>query len=108
MVSPSPDKVQLHKFFYTFQAFVPTLYLYSGELYPTLGRNVGVGGVTTFARFGSMIAPAIVSLDSVLNDLPLILLAVTSFAQMLLLVPLPETKGTPLPDTLEQAENINK
>lgn len=87
---------------------MPTLYLYSGELYPTLGRNVGVGGVTTFARVGSMVAPFILSLDNYLRDLPLMLIATTSFLQMILLYPLPETKGKALPDTLEEAEQIRK
>ncbi|KAI5639473.1 sugar transporter domain-containing protein [Phthorimaea operculella] len=87
-------------------ASVPTLYLYSGEIYPTLGRNKGLGGVTLFARVGSMMAPFIVTLESVKEDLPLIFLAITSFAQMLLLVPLPETKNQPLPDTIEEAENF--
>ncbi|XP_022122124.2 organic cation transporter protein [Pieris rapae] len=83
---------------------VPALFLYSGELFPTLGRNAGVGGVTTFARIASMVAPGIVSLDEVFADLPLILLAIVSFCQLTLLLPLPETKGLPLPDTLEDAE----
>ncbi|KAJ2951208.1 hypothetical protein O0L34_g5601 [Tuta absoluta] len=87
-------------------ASVPTLYLYSGELYPTLGRNKGVGGVTMFARIGSMMAPFIVMLESFKEDLPLIILAITSFAQILLLVPLPETKHQPLPNTIEDAENF--
>ncbi|XP_026733500.1 organic cation transporter protein-like isoform X2 [Trichoplusia ni] len=85
---------------------IPALYLFSGELFPTLGRNVGVSGVTTFARVASMVAPAIVTLDSFLTDLPLIILTFISFAQMLMLLPLPETKGSPLPDTLEQAEQF--
>ncbi|XP_049872469.1 organic cation transporter protein-like [Pectinophora gossypiella] len=89
-------------------ASVPTLYLYSGELYPTLGRNRGVGWVTIFARLGSMIAPFIVSLDSINQNLPLMLLAVTSFGQIVLLLPLPETKDTPLPDTIEEAERFTK
>lgn len=86
------------------QGSVPALYLYSGEMFPTLGRNAGVGGVTTFARIAAMIAPGVVSLDDYIPDLPLILLAIISFAQMLLIIPLPETKDYPLPDTLEQAE----
>ncbi|CAH2238405.1 jg21110 [Pararge aegeria aegeria] len=87
---------------------VPALYLFSGELFPTIGRNSGVAGVTTFARISAMVAPAIVSLDGVMHDLPLVLLAIMSFGQLALLVPLPETKGQPLPDTLAQAEQFNK
>ncbi|XP_064072374.1 organic cation transporter protein-like [Vanessa tameamea] len=85
---------------------VPALYLYTGELYPTLGRNAGVAGVTTFARIASMVAPAVVSLDDVRPDLPLILLTIVSAAQLVLLAPLPETKDRPLPDTLDQAEQF--
>ncbi|XP_026318869.1 organic cation transporter protein-like isoform X2 [Hyposmocoma kahamanoa] len=94
--------------FASMAASVPTLYLYTGELYPTLGRNVGVGGVTTFARIGSMIAPFVLSLDSTVVNFPLMFIATTTFAQMFLLYPLPETKGKPLPDTLEEAEQIFK
>lgn len=82
------------------------LYLFSGELYPTVGRNAGVGGVTTFARIAAMIAPGIVSLGSVMANLPLILLTITTITQALLIVPLPETKNLPLPDTLEEAERF--
>uniref|UniRef100_A0A2H1VUC5 SFRICE_002150 n=1 Tax=Spodoptera frugiperda TaxID=7108 RepID=A0A2H1VUC5_SPOFR len=85
---------------------IPALYLFSGELFPTLGRNVGVSGVTTFARIASMVAPAVVTLESLFVDLPLIILTVISFAQILMVLPLPETKDAPLPDTLEQAEQF--
>lgn len=40
----------------------PTAYLYSGELFPTVVRNVGVGSGSMCARIGSMIAPFIASL----------------------------------------------
>lgn len=71
-----------------------------------MGRNVGVSGVTTFARIASMVAPAVVGLDSVVPDFPLILLTITSILQIIILLPLPETKGKPLPDTVEQAEKF--
>ncbi|XP_023954336.2 organic cation transporter protein-like [Bicyclus anynana] len=87
---------------------VPALYLFSGELFPTIGRNSGVAGVTTFARIAAMTAPAIVSLDGIMPDLPLVLLALMSFSQLALLVPLPETKDKPLPDTLAQAEHFDE
>ncbi|XP_045769430.1 organic cation transporter protein-like isoform X1 [Maniola jurtina] len=87
---------------------VPALYLFSGELFPTIGRNSGVAGVTTFARIAAMVAPAVVSLDELMPDLPLALLAVMSFGQLALLGPLPETKDQPLPDTLAEAEQFNK
>ncbi|KAL4716199.1 hypothetical protein ACJJTC_013976 [Scirpophaga incertulas] len=88
---------------------VPALFLYSGELFPTLGRNAGVGGVTTFARIAAiMIAPAFVSLNSIIPDLPLMLLTIITFAQLILILPLPETKDYPLPDTIEEAEKVSR
>ncbi|KAJ8716716.1 hypothetical protein PYW07_003343 [Mythimna separata] len=85
---------------------IPALYLFSGELFPTLGRNVGVSGVTTFARIASMVAPIVVSLDSLVVNLPIVLLAVISIAQIFMILPLPETKDSPLPETLEEAERF--
>lgn len=62
--------------------------------------------MTTFARIASMVAPAVVSLDSLLVELPIIILAIISVAQIFIILPLPETKGAPLPETIEEAEKI--
>lgn len=69
---------------------------------------MGVGGVNTFARIGSMLAPIMLTLENLMNGLPMILLTVMSLSQVLLVLPLPETKGCILPDTLEEAENIDE
>lgn len=39
----------------------PALYLYSGELLPTVARNGGMGAASMFARLGSMLAPFILT-----------------------------------------------
>ncbi|EFN87185.1 Organic cation transporter protein, partial [Harpegnathos saltator] len=39
-----------------------TAYLFSGELFPTVVRNIGVGASSMFARLGSIVAPFVVSL----------------------------------------------
>ncbi|CAB3254859.1 unnamed protein product [Arctia plantaginis] len=85
---------------------VPVLYLYSGEIFPTLGRNCGLVGVSTFARVGSMIAPVMLLLEGFLAGFPLLILTIISICQMLMILPLPETKNVNLPDTLEEAEKI--
>lgn len=40
----------------------PTIYLYSGEVFPTVVRNVGVGLGSIAARSGSIIAPYIATM----------------------------------------------
>lgn len=39
----------------------PALYLYAGELLPTVARNGGLGVSSMFARIGSMVAPFVLS-----------------------------------------------
>lgn len=39
----------------------PTVYLYAGELFPTVIRNVAIGLASMIARIGSMIAPFVAS-----------------------------------------------
>lgn len=46
-----------------------TVYLFSGELFPTVVRNIGVGTSSMCARIGSITAPFVVSLVSfVIHD----------------------------------------
>lgn len=40
----------------------PTIYLYSGEVFPTVVRNIGVGLGSISARIGSIIAPYIATM----------------------------------------------
>lgn len=44
----------------------PDVYLFSGELFPTVVRNAGVGSSSMCARIGSMAAPFIAGLVSCL------------------------------------------
>ncbi|GLV31842.1 uncharacterized protein CBL_07602 [Carabus blaptoides fortunei] len=83
---------------------IPALYLFTGELFPTVLRNAGLGATVMCSRIGSMFAPFIISLSTVAPWLPLLVLGSLVFLEAILVLPLPETKDTSLPDTVGDAE----
>ena len=86
----------------------PDVYLYAGELFPTVVRNVGVGTASMVARIGSMIAPFAITLQVIQPWLPPIVFGVIPLIGAVLAMFLPETQGQPLPATLEDGENFGK
>ncbi|EFN89278.1 Organic cation transporter protein [Harpegnathos saltator] len=94
-----------------------TAYLFSGELFPTVVRNIGVGASSMFARLGSIVAPFVVSLiitsdvafqSSIKAWLPLVVFGPLPLIGAALCLLLPETAGCPLPETLQDGEEIGK
>ncbi|KAI9529067.1 hypothetical protein NQZ68_013374 [Dissostichus eleginoides] len=81
-----------------------TVYLYTGELYPTVLRQTGLGFVSTMARVGSMAAPAVLILDEVLPALPSAVYGGAAVLASVFACFLPETLNKPLPDTIEDVE----
>ncbi|XP_070773648.1 solute carrier family 22 member 6 [Enoplosus armatus] len=81
-----------------------TVYLYTGELYPTIIRQTGMGFVSTMARVGSMAAPAVLILDEVLPALPSVVYGGAAVLAGCFACFLPETLNMPLPDTIEDVE----
>uniref|UniRef100_A0A3P8RVC3 Solute carrier family 22 member 6 n=1 Tax=Amphiprion percula TaxID=161767 RepID=A0A3P8RVC3_AMPPE len=81
-----------------------TVYLYTGELYPTIIRQTGMGFVSTFSRVGSMAAPAVLILDEVLPALPSLVYGGAAVLAGCFACFLPETLNMPLPDTIEDVE----
>nr|XP_054586995.1 solute carrier family 22 member 6-A isoform X2 [Nothobranchius furzeri] len=81
-----------------------TVYLYTGELYPTVIRQTGMGFVSTMARVGSMAAPAVLILDEVLPALPSMVYGGAAVLASGFACFLPETLNRPLPDTIEDVE----
>ena len=84
----------------------PTVYLFGGELFPTVVRNVGVGLASVCARIGSMVAPFIVGLST--YWLPPIIFGIMPILGAAAAFMLPETLEQPLPETIEDAELFGK
>ncbi|KAL4716177.1 hypothetical protein ACJJTC_013954 [Scirpophaga incertulas] len=81
-----------------------TVYLYAGELFPTVVRNSGVGLSSTVARIGSMVAPFVATLSETSPWLPPLTFGIIPLIGAGLCIILPDTRGKKLPDTLEEGE----
>ncbi|KAL0822022.1 hypothetical protein ABMA28_005399 [Loxostege sticticalis] len=77
---------------------------YSMELFPTSARGAMIGLCSLAARLGGMLAPLTPILNSVSVILPTICFGVSAVVTGLLIILTPETKGTPLMDTIEQVK----
>ncbi|XP_076078180.1 organic cation transporter protein-like [Mytilus galloprovincialis] len=82
------------------------LFLYSGEIFPTVIRNSALGIGTFFARAGGMAAPYIVNMvmhveGDLGKTLPMVIFGVSSVIAGLLSFYLPETRYKDLPESIE-------
>ncbi|CAH1781636.1 unnamed protein product [Owenia fusiformis] len=80
------------------------VYLYAGELFPTVVRTIGIGSGSSVGRLGGLITPQLPLLGEIWYGLPYIVLGIVPVVVGVLVLCLPETKGQRLPDTLEEAE----
>ncbi|KAM6475147.1 organic cation/carnitine transporter 2-like [Liasis olivaceus] len=78
------------------------VYVYTAELYPTVVRNMGVGASSMASRIGSILSPYFVYLGAYDRFLPYILMGSLTVLSGILTLFLPESYGTPLPETIEQ------
>ncbi|KAL7861458.1 hypothetical protein SRHO_G00128990 [Serrasalmus rhombeus] len=81
-----------------------TLVLYSSELYPTVIRQNGMGYNSFLGRMGVALAPMIILLDEVWGHLSQVILCAIALITALVAYQLPETRGTCLPETIEDIE----
>ncbi|XP_061461715.1 solute carrier family 22 member 6-A-like [Rhineura floridana] len=81
------------------------IYLYTGELYPTVLRQTGMGLTNTMARLGGMVAPVAKMSSEYVPFLPHIIYGVAPIVSGIAALFLPETRNVPLPETIGQVEN---
>ena len=79
------------------------VFVYTAEMFPTPIRNSAVGLCSTVARIGALSAPVIAGLDSVWAPLPFLIMGGAATLVGCLSCLLPETRGTQLPETIEEA-----
>ncbi|CAN8177765.1 unnamed protein product [Coccothraustes coccothraustes] len=80
------------------------VFLYTGELYPTVIRQTGMGLGGTMARVGSMVAPLVRMLADVTPVLPLVIYGAAPIVSAIATCFLPETRHAPLPETVKDVE----
>uniref|UniRef100_A0A7N4PUG4 Major facilitator superfamily (MFS) profile domain-containing protein n=1 Tax=Sarcophilus harrisii TaxID=9305 RepID=A0A7N4PUG4_SARHA len=81
------------------------VYLYTGELYPTAIRQTGLGGGSTMARVGGIVAPLVKLTGEQMPLVPPIIYGSIPVLSGLVALGLPETRNRPLKDTVEEVEN---
>ncbi|XP_077185172.1 solute carrier family 22 member 6-A-like [Paroedura picta] len=83
------------------------VFLYTGELYPTVIRQTGMGFGNTMARIGGIVAPLVRMTSEYSPSLPLVIYGTAPIVSGIAACFLPETRNVPLPDIVEDVESQN-
>ncbi|XP_067328516.1 solute carrier family 22 member 6-A-like [Anolis sagrei] len=83
------------------------VFLYTGELYPTVIRSTGMGFGNTMARIGGIVAPLVRMGSEYSSTLPLLIYGTAPIVSGIAACFLPETLNVPLPDTINDVESQN-
>lgn len=83
------------------------MYIFTGELFPTICRGTTFGICGFWSRVGSLIAPQIIALTEVVNPglVMIVLAAVLACAGGLMFL-LPETLKIQIPNTMQDVEEL--
>ncbi|CAH1241763.1 SLC22A5 [Branchiostoma lanceolatum] len=85
-----------------------TIYVFATEIFPTVVRNVGIGASSMCARIGAIVAPFVFLLHDVWSPLPYLTSGTFALVAAGLVLLLPETLGTKLPQSLAESENFTR
>ncbi|XP_047989458.1 organic cation transporter protein-like [Leguminivora glycinivorella] len=91
---------------FSIAAVFTSLYLYTSELYPTRHRHSFLGYSSMMGRIGSIISPLTPPLTVYWSGIPTVLFGAMAVVSAVLVLSQPETLGTKLPDTIEDAELV--
>lgn len=83
------------------------IYLYTSEVFPTVLRNSALGFASMCARIGGFIAPFVVDLNAA-PWVSMLIFSAVSFLAGFMCLPLRETKGTVLLNTVDEMEKCGK
>ncbi|XP_023944228.2 organic cation transporter protein-like [Bicyclus anynana] len=83
-----------------------TVYIYTSELFPTYSRNSMHALCSAIGRIGSILAPMTPLLTQYMESLPTFLFGGISVVAGLTTMLVPDLANEPLPDNVQQAENI--
>uniref|UniRef100_A0A914VRE5 Major facilitator superfamily (MFS) profile domain-containing protein n=1 Tax=Plectus sambesii TaxID=2011161 RepID=A0A914VRE5_9BILA len=84
------------------------IYIFAGELYPTVVRAVGMGMSSMVAGSGLILGPYLIRLGEYVRILPLLIMGILTVSAGIASMFLPETLGIDLPQTIAEAEEFGK
>ncbi|XP_063362770.1 organic cation transporter protein-like [Cydia amplana] len=88
---------------------ITSLYVYTAELYPTRYRSSLFAYSSMIGRVGGILAPLMPGFAAVVwVHLPFLVFGVLALVSGLLVLLAPETLGTPLPDSMEEAAELGR
>ena len=87
---------------------IKVIFTVTAELFPTTIRSTTAGIGVMMGGFGGFFGLAVQSLAQYWSPLPFLIIGSSCIFAALLCLFIPETKGEPMPETIEDALNLGK